>query len=172
MVRMCHRQGDHLARGAWWPERRRVLRAVGDDDLDIVPGCEIVLHVIDSGSGTIFGPFSVGDKIKYTEAPGGVPTSKPMGSSSGEAARSWPTSKEMGTRCYRRQTPRGTPPLCPVACRHLQSSDNIRTPCRDAAGSQGRHWPVPSRQVPPTPHGHRWRIHQTRIALFIAMCRA
>lgn len=37
-----------------------------------------------SGSGP-FGPFSSGDKVKITEAPGAVPSSKPMGSSSGQA---------------------------------------------------------------------------------------
>lgn len=50
-----------------------------------VPGCELELFVIDSGSGTVFGPFAVGDKIKYTEAPGATPTSKKMGSTSGKA---------------------------------------------------------------------------------------
>jgi hypothetical protein len=50
-----------------------------------VPGCELELFVVDSGSGTVFGPFAVGDKIKYTEAPGATPTSKKMGSTSGKA---------------------------------------------------------------------------------------
>ena len=38
-----------------------------------------------SGSGP-FGPFSPGDKVKITEAPGATPSSKPMGSSNGQAA--------------------------------------------------------------------------------------
>ena len=46
---------------------------------------DIDLFVIDSGSGVVFGPFSTGDKIKYTEAPGGKPKIKKMGSSNGQA---------------------------------------------------------------------------------------
>jgi hypothetical protein len=42
------------------------------------------IFVVDTGSGTIFGPFSNGDNIKYTEA-SATPGSKPMGSSIGEA---------------------------------------------------------------------------------------
>lgn len=47
---------------------------------------EIVIEVIDSGSGTVFGPFAVGDKIKYTEAPGATPGSKKIGSTNGQAS--------------------------------------------------------------------------------------
>lgn len=36
------------------------------------------------GSGP-FGPFLPGDKVKITEAPGGIPSSKPMGSANGQA---------------------------------------------------------------------------------------
>ena len=45
----------------------------------------IQLFVKDSGSGTVFGPFSTGDKIKYTEDGNATPESKKMGSSKGEA---------------------------------------------------------------------------------------
>ena len=43
------------------------------------------VFVKDLGSGTIFGPFPSGTKIKYTQAPGGTPTSKKIGSTSGQA---------------------------------------------------------------------------------------
>src|SRR5574341_44450 len=37
------------------------------------------IYVVDSGSGTVFGPFPSGTRIKYTEAPGGTPSQKPIG---------------------------------------------------------------------------------------------
>ena len=43
------------------------------------------VFVQDLGSGTIFGPFPSGTKIKYTQAPGGTPSSKKIGSTSGQA---------------------------------------------------------------------------------------
>jgi hypothetical protein len=45
----------------------------------------ITIYVLDLGSGTEFGPFAVGTKIKYTEAPGATPRQKEMGSSKGKA---------------------------------------------------------------------------------------
>ena len=41
--------------------------------------------VQDTGSGTIFGPFDSGTKIKYTQAPGATPSQKPIGSTNGQA---------------------------------------------------------------------------------------
>jgi hypothetical protein len=46
---------------------------------------EDVVFVEDSGSGTIFGPFAPGTKIKYTQAPGGEPGENKIGSTNGEA---------------------------------------------------------------------------------------
>jgi hypothetical protein len=43
------------------------------------------LFVEDSGSGKIFGPFPVGTKIKYTQAPGATPRKKKIGSTTGQA---------------------------------------------------------------------------------------
>jgi hypothetical protein len=43
------------------------------------------VFVKDLGSGTIFGPFPSGTKIKYTQAPGATPSSKTIGSTSGQA---------------------------------------------------------------------------------------
>ena len=43
------------------------------------------VFVEDQGSGTIFGPFPSGTKIKYTQAPGGTPSSKKIGSTNGQA---------------------------------------------------------------------------------------
>ena len=43
------------------------------------------VFVEDLGSGTIFGPFPSGTKIKYTQAPGGTPSSKKIGSANGQA---------------------------------------------------------------------------------------
>jgi len=51
------------------------------DNLDPAPA----IWVKDSGSGTVFGPFVIGDKIKYTEANGATPNSKKIGSTSGQA---------------------------------------------------------------------------------------
>ena len=44
------------------------------------------IYVLDTGSGTVFGPFADGTSIKYTEAPGGTPEIKPMGSANGKAS--------------------------------------------------------------------------------------
>jgi hypothetical protein len=41
--------------------------------------------VRDTGSGTLFGPFPSGTKIKYTQAPGATPSQKKIGSSNGQA---------------------------------------------------------------------------------------
>ena len=46
---------------------------------------EDVVFVEDGGSGTIFGPFAPGTKIKYTQAPGAEPSEKKIGSTNGEA---------------------------------------------------------------------------------------
>jgi len=43
------------------------------------------IFVVDTGSGVVFGPFASGTKIKYTEAPGGKPSIKEMGSDNGQA---------------------------------------------------------------------------------------
>jgi hypothetical protein len=48
------------------------------------------VFVVDTGSGTVFGPFPSGTKIKYTEANGATPSQKKIGSTSGQAgAVSW-----------------------------------------------------------------------------------
>jgi hypothetical protein len=46
---------------------------------------EDVVFVEDGGSGTIFGPFAPGTKIKYTQAPGAIPGEQKIGSTSGQA---------------------------------------------------------------------------------------
>jgi hypothetical protein len=43
------------------------------------------IFVVDAGSGTVFGPFASGAKIKYTEAKGATPSQKKIGSSNGQA---------------------------------------------------------------------------------------
>jgi hypothetical protein len=43
------------------------------------------VYVVDLGSGKTFGPFAGGTAIKYTQAPGGTPGSKTIGSTKGEA---------------------------------------------------------------------------------------
>src|SRR5438270_7967586 len=43
------------------------------------------VFVQDGGSGTIFGPYAPGTKIKYTQAPGATPGEKKIGSSNGQA---------------------------------------------------------------------------------------
>jgi len=43
------------------------------------------IYVVDSVSGTVFGPFTSGTKIKYTEASGATPESKKIGSNKGQA---------------------------------------------------------------------------------------
>ena len=52
---------------------------------DVWPVDTLEVFVTDSGSGTVFGPFSVGDNIKYTEAGGATPKAKKIGSSNGQA---------------------------------------------------------------------------------------
>jgi hypothetical protein len=43
------------------------------------------VFVLDEGSGTVFGPFPSGTKIKYTQAPGATPSQKKIGSTDGQA---------------------------------------------------------------------------------------
>jgi len=43
------------------------------------------IYVMDTGSGTVFGPFASGTTIKYTESPDGMPEIKPIGSVNGKA---------------------------------------------------------------------------------------
>ena len=45
----------------------------------------VSVFVVDSGSGTVFGPFPSGTKIKYTQAPGATPEQKKIGSTNGQA---------------------------------------------------------------------------------------
>lgn len=52
---------------------------------DTWPADSLEVFVTDIGSGTVFGPFAVGDNIKYTQAGGAKPSSKPMGSGNGQA---------------------------------------------------------------------------------------
>jgi len=51
---------------------------IGGDD-DIWPAGNLQVFVTDSGSGTVFGPYSVGDVIKYTEANGTRPREQNIG---------------------------------------------------------------------------------------------
>jgi hypothetical protein len=47
---------------------------------DIVwPADALQIFITDAGSGTVFGPYSSGVNIKYTQAPGGKPVAKPIG---------------------------------------------------------------------------------------------
>jgi hypothetical protein len=43
------------------------------------------VFVLDTGSGTVFGPFPSGTKIKYTQAPGATPGQEKIGSTQGQA---------------------------------------------------------------------------------------
>jgi hypothetical protein len=52
-----------------------------EDNVDPDPA----IWVVDSGSGTVFGPYPSGTTIKYVEAPGATPNEKTMGSPSGQA---------------------------------------------------------------------------------------
>ncbi len=57
---------------------------------DVWPAEGLGLFVLDSGSGTVFGPFEVGTVIKYTEGNGAVPKIMKIGSGIGQAgAVSW-----------------------------------------------------------------------------------
>jgi hypothetical protein len=51
------------------------------DNLDATPQ----LYVVDTGSGTKFGPFASGTRIKYTQANGASPDQKKIGSANGQA---------------------------------------------------------------------------------------
>jgi hypothetical protein len=51
------------------------------DNLDPDPS----IWVVDSGSGTVFGPYASGTTIKYTEAPGATPSARSIGSVNGQA---------------------------------------------------------------------------------------
>jgi hypothetical protein len=41
------------------------------------------IYVTDTGSGTVFGPYPVGTRIKYTEDATATPMAKPMGGNNG-----------------------------------------------------------------------------------------
>jgi len=50
------------------------------DAFDAVwPAADLDVYLLDTGSGTVFGPFAVGTRIKYVEAPGAPPSQKAMG---------------------------------------------------------------------------------------------
>jgi len=51
----------------------------------VSPAASLQMFVVDTGSGTVFGPYPVGTNIKYTEAPGSTPSAKSIGSSTGQA---------------------------------------------------------------------------------------
>ena len=51
---------------------------------NLIVGCDpLVLFVLDDGSGTVFGPFAVGTKIKYTQDDEAIPEISPMGGNNG-----------------------------------------------------------------------------------------
>lgn len=52
-----------------------------DDNVDTDPS----IWVVDAGSGEVFGPYSSGTTVKYTQAPGATPGEKPIGSTNGAA---------------------------------------------------------------------------------------
>ncbi len=53
---------------------------------NLVAGCDpLELFVTDTGSGTVFGPYPVGTKIKYTEDSTAIPEAKKIGSDKGKA---------------------------------------------------------------------------------------
>jgi hypothetical protein len=52
---------------------------------DVWPADTLEVFVTDTGSGTVFGPFAVGDNIKYTEDADATPEIKKMGSTNGKA---------------------------------------------------------------------------------------
>jgi hypothetical protein len=52
-----------------------------EDNVDADPQ----IWVLDSGSGTVFGPYLSGTTIKYTQAPGATPSEKTIGSTNGQA---------------------------------------------------------------------------------------
>ncbi len=56
---------------------------IGSED-DLTPTEEINIFLTDSGSGTVFGPFDAGTRIKYTEANGITPKLKSMGANNGK----------------------------------------------------------------------------------------
>lgn len=54
---------------------------------DIVwPADALQIFVRDAGSGTVFGPYASGVRIKYTQAPGATPSVKPLGGPSSAVA--------------------------------------------------------------------------------------
>jgi hypothetical protein len=59
---------------------------IGADD-DLSPLGAIALFVTDSESGVVFGPFSAGTRIKYTEANGVTPKIKPMAGNNGDGGK-------------------------------------------------------------------------------------
>lgn len=50
---------------------------------DVWPDDALEVFLEDDASGTVFGPFAVGTKIKYVQAPGGAPSISPMGGNNG-----------------------------------------------------------------------------------------
>jgi len=54
---------------------------------DLSPAGAVELFVTDPESGTVFGPFDAGTRIKYTEANGTEPRMKPMGGNNGRGGR-------------------------------------------------------------------------------------
>ncbi|MFC1916902.1 hypothetical protein ACFLX1_02095 [Chloroflexota bacterium] len=56
------------------------------DAEDLVwPDAALVIYVTDMGSGTVFGPYTVGTVIKYTESAEAIPEAKKIGSEKGKA---------------------------------------------------------------------------------------
>jgi hypothetical protein len=55
------------------------MRLVAIDAVDPAP----VVFLVDTGSGTVFGPFPSGKDVKYTQAPGAPPSAREMGSDEG-----------------------------------------------------------------------------------------
>lgn len=50
---------------------------------DVFGSEDLEVFLVDGGSGTVFGPFPIGTRVKYTEANGATPKVKPMGANNG-----------------------------------------------------------------------------------------
>ena len=81
-VETVNPSGKHVptapAKGGQGQNQDGFYQLLGEDV--VWPTDDLEFFVVDSGSGTVFGPFAAGTNIKYIEAPGAPPKMKTMGS--------------------------------------------------------------------------------------------
>ena len=148
-------------------------RLIATDAVDPNPQ----IFVIDSGTGTIFGPYPNGTNIKYTQAPGVTPSASP-----GPGAVEWRSRARATCRLSPWMAPATSRIRCPAWSRRRPSRTRLRSPeavermsprlpvFSSASLGDGRRDPPSIDVAGPRSHDRQRRHHFLQLAVFEKEC--